>query len=252
MSDRPNFYQILKLDPEVQDFQRIEERIREMRDLWSFQSTMASPLLRQEAERNLSLLPSIFRVMGDPESRQYEATHAEKVGNRAEDAKISSRASPLRIFISYRREDSIDATGRLYDSLVTNFGQDAVFMDVDAIPFGADFRTHIQDAVGRCHVLLAVIGDRWLQARDPGTGLRRLESPQDFVALEIRTALERGIPVIPVLVGQASMPREQELPEGLRSLTYRNAAELRAGRDFHSQTQRLIRALRELHHQGVS
>jgi hypothetical protein len=242
---RPNFYQLLELDPEVQDWKNIEQRIREMRDRWSFQSTMASPRLREDAERNLGLLHEISTVMKDPEFRRYEAAACPAgTRDRTEAARSGSRAP--RIFISYRREDSIDATGRLHDNLAAHFGQESVFMDVDAIPFGADFRKHVQDAVGRADVLLAVIGERWLEARDPGTGVRRLESPQDFVALEIRTALERGIPVIPVLVGRASMPRAEELPEGLRDLAHRNAAELRPGRDFQSHVQRLIKALGDL------
>ncbi|MBI1916491.1 MAG: tetratricopeptide repeat protein [Planctomycetes bacterium] len=154
-----------------------------------------------------------------------------------------------KIFISYRREDSIDATGRLYDRLQAHFGRDGVFMDVDAIPFGVDFRHHLGEAVGRCDVLLAVIGDLWLEARHSAPtrqGQRRLDDPADFVRIELQSALTRGIPVIPVLVGRAAMPAEQDLPEGLKALAYRNAAEVRPGRDFHDHVGRLIRGIEYL------
>jgi hypothetical protein len=152
------------------------------------------------------------------------------------------------IFVSYRRSDSADAAGRLYDRLEARLGRDNVFMD-DSIPLGVDFRQYLNDAVGRCGVLLAVIGDRWLEARfedGPNQGQRRLEDPRDFVRIEIEAALARGIPVVPVLVGRASMPREENLPDGLKELTYRNATELRAGPDFPAQVDRLIRGIERL------
>jgi hypothetical protein len=153
------------------------------------------------------------------------------------------------IFISYRRDDSSDATGRLHDRLEAHFGRENVFMDVDTIPFGVDFREHLHQAVARCDILLAVIGDDWLEARDR-QGQRRLDDPRDFVAYEIRAALARNIPVIPVLVGRASMPGDQDLPEGLKGLAYRNAAEVRSGRDFHDHVGRLIRGIGYLARQG--
>src|SRR5262245_10108657 len=74
--------------------------------------------------------------------------------------------TPLRaaaaIFISYRRDDAGDVTGRIYDRLAQHFGKPFVFKDVDGIPLGIDFRKHLGDSVGRCDVLLAVIGTRWL------------------------------------------------------------------------------------------
>jgi hypothetical protein len=52
------------------------------------------------------------------------------------------------------------------------------------------------------------------------------------VRLEIESALKRDIPVVPVLVDNARMPAETDLPDSLRSLAYRHAAELRPGRDL--------------------
>jgi hypothetical protein len=152
----------------------------------------------------------------------------------------------MKIFISYRRDDREDTTGRLYDRLEAHFGRDALFIDVHNIPFGVDFREHLSDMVGNCDVLLAVIGDRWLEAvhsRGPKKGQRRLDDPTDFVRIEIESALQRGIPVVPVLVANATMPGEDDLPPGLKQLAYRNAAEVRSGRDFRDHAERLIRGL---------
>ncbi len=115
------------------------------------------------------------------------------------------------IFISYRRSDSPDATGRIYDRLVTEFGKAQVFKDVDSIPLGRDFRGHLNDIVGNCGVMLAIVGPRWTEARNPA-GQRRLEDPDDFVRLELETALARDIPVVPVLVGHAPLPVGSDLP----------------------------------------
>jgi hypothetical protein len=152
-----------------------------------------------------------------------------------------------KIFISYRREDSQDITGRIYDRLDFRFGRENLFFDVDTIPFGVDFRKHLDQAVGQCDVLLAIIGEGWLDVcfqAGPKQGLRRLDDPADFVRIEIESALARGIPVIPVLVGRATMPGDQDLPEGLlRQLAFRNAAEVRSGRDFRDHVDRLIRGI---------
>ena len=154
-----------------------------------------------------------------------------------------------KIFISYRREDSESITGRIYDWLEDHFGRDRVFLDVDTIPFGVDFRKHLEQAVGQCDVLLAVIGEQWLDIRyrdGPKQGRRRLDDPTDFVRIEIQAALTRNIPVIPVLVGKATMPREEDLPDALKALVYRNAAEVRGGRDFRVHVDRLIDGISRL------
>src|SRR6185312_14106115 len=99
----------------------------------------------------------------------------------------STSADPGRIFISYRREDSAFPAGWLYDRLCARFGRDYVFKDVDSIDPGDDFLRVVEDAVGSCQVLLALIGDRWLDITN-GTGHRRLDDPNDFVRLEIEAA----------------------------------------------------------------
>ncbi|MDQ6622994.1 MAG: toll/interleukin-1 receptor domain-containing protein, partial [Verrucomicrobiota bacterium] len=150
-----------------------------------------------------------------------------------------------RIFISYRRHDSGYAAASLRDTLRDRFGHESVFFDLDNIPFGVDFREYIGNAVGQCHVLLVLIGDDWTKATDR-EGKRRLDDPADYVRIEIESALKRDIPVIPVLVEEALMPAAEDLPESIRPLVYRNAAELRAGRDMDSQRERLMDGLESI------
>jgi hypothetical protein len=128
----------------------------------------------------------------------------------------------MKIFINYRREDSIDITGRLHDRLAETFGTKNLFMDVDNIPLGVDFTTYLDGQVATCDVLLAVIGCKWLDVRNE-KGDRRLDVADDFVAVEISAALARNIPVIPVLVDGARLPKPGDLPERLKPLVLRNA-----------------------------
>jgi hypothetical protein len=89
----------------------------------------------------------------------------------------------MKVFISYRREDSIGHSGRLYDSLQSHFGGDSVFMDLTGIDSGRNFVDVIQDAIRSSDVLLAIIGKQWLTCAD-ATG-RRIDDPTDFVRTEI-------------------------------------------------------------------
>jgi hypothetical protein len=129
------------------------------------------------------------------------------------------------IFISYRRDDSAGHAGRLFDRLSAHFGDRQVFMDIDHIEPGEDFARAIEEAVGSCEILIALVGRDWLTSRDENGG-RRLDNPNDFVRIEIAAALARGVRVIPLLVQGAQMPRPQELPEDLLPLSRRNALEL--------------------------
>jgi len=126
------------------------------------------------------------------------------------------------IFISYRREDSAPYAGRIYDRLSAEFGADQVFMDVDDIAPGADFVAQIGAKVGGCDALIAVIGKHWLSARN-AKGQLRFADPNDFVGLELSLALDRGVLVVPVLVGGAAVPNAEELRGDLKPLAQRNA-----------------------------
>jgi tetratricopeptide (TPR) repeat protein len=150
---------------------------------------------------------------------------------------------PDQIFISYRRDDAAYVTGHINDVLRKEFGNDAVFTDVDNIALGVDFRAVLDETVSQCHVLLAVIGSAWLSARDQ-EGQLRLHDPGDFVRIEIESALKRDIPVIPLLVAGATMPAAEDLPESLRGLAYRNGMQIRPGPDFGVDVARLVKSLR--------
>jgi hypothetical protein len=141
-----------------------------------------------------------------------------------------------KIFISYRREDSSVIAGRIYDHLIDPIGpfsKDAVFKDVDSMPLGIDFKKHLEAVVKECSLALVLIGPRWVDIKD-AHGQRRLDSPQDFVRIEVEAALKRGIPVIPLLVMGASMPSEELMPSSLGELSYRNGISIRDDPDFRS------------------
>jgi PQQ-dependent dehydrogenase (methanol/ethanol family) len=148
-----------------------------------------------------------------------------------------------KIFINYRREDAIATAGRMHDRLAKAFGRKQLFMDVDHIPAGVDFVAYLEKQVAKCDVLIAVMGPTWLNAKGPD-GLRRLDNVEDFVVIEIATALARNVRVIPVLVDGARMPRADELPEPLKPLARRNAVTLQNSQ-FGSDAERLVEKIRE-------
>ena len=147
-----------------------------------------------------------------------------------------------KIFISYRRDNSRYITDRIYDRLVQRFGANHVFKDIDSIPLGVDFRQHIDMAVAKCNFFLAVIGEDWLSA-DEKVGKNRLHDFSDFVRIELESALERGIPVIPLFVQNATMPSKKDMPGSLEPLIYRNGISIRPDPDFHNDMDRLIQAI---------
>lgn len=150
----------------------------------------------------------------------------------------------MTIFISYRRSDGSGYSGRLYDRLVQTLGPSNVFMDIDTIEPGADFKEVIGRHLQSCQVVLAIIGRHWLSASRQG-GRSRLDSPQDFVRVELLSALKRNVTVIPVLVAGATLPRPTDLPSELRPLLDRQAFVLSDER-FHSDVDRLIAAIGKL------
>ncbi|MDP3736542.1 MAG: SUMF1/EgtB/PvdO family nonheme iron enzyme [Hyphomonadaceae bacterium] len=149
-----------------------------------------------------------------------------------------------KIFISYRREDSQYQADRLHAALKPHVGNPKrdIFIDVDNIPVGVDFVEHLDRQVAQCDVLLAVIGPNWLNVQNPKTGKRRLDDPEDFVRIEIASALKRGIPVAPVLLDGAPIPSKEDLPEDLKALARRHGVEVRRA-SFDDDAERLIRGL---------
>lgn len=143
-----------------------------------------------------------------------------------------------KVFISYRRDDSRWVAGRIYDALAARYDAANVFKDVYTIPLGVDFRDYLGTQVAQCDVMLVVIGAQWLSVTDDA-GQRRLDNPADFTRVEIEQALQRAIPVIPVLVDGTRMPRADELPESLAPLAFRNATAVRDA-DFPADMGRLF------------
>ncbi len=154
-----------------------------------------------------------------------------------------------QIFISYRRDDAAYVTGHIDDLLREEFGDEAVFTDVDNIALGVDFREVLDQTVSQCQVLLAVIGAEWLTVSGHD-GRSRLEDPADFVRIEIESALKRDIPVIPLLVSGAKMPAAEDLPDSLRGFAFRNGTQIRPGPDFNVDMARLIKDLQR-HFDGI-
>src|SRR5438094_4289860 len=120
------------------------------------------------------------------------------------------------IAISYRREDSLPITGRLYDRLQAKFGERDIFMDFDSIRPGLDFREQIKQTIERANLVIAIIGPYWLGEQADGS--RRIDDPNDFVRLEIAYALKRDIPIIPVLINNTPMPKPEILPPDIQEL----------------------------------
>ncbi len=163
--------------------------------------------------------------------------HPERSESRPEVAKEAPK-----IFISYRRDDSSDIMGRIYDRLVQHFGTDHIFKDVDSIPLGVDFKQQLDLAVSQCNFFLTVIGTNWIYG-SKAVEKNLLHDSADFVRIEVESALQRDIPVIPLFVQKATMPDKEDLPDILMPLIYRNGLSIRSDPDFHNDMDRLIRAI---------
>jgi len=150
---------------------------------------------------------------------------------------VTSKRAPPKILISYRRSDSAAATNRIHERLTKAFGTESVFIDVDSIPFGEDFRTYIKDKLTNCDVVLVIIGPRWLGTRADGSV--RMQDADDPVRVEVETALTAGVKVFPVLVDGALMPQAPDLPASLGNFSYLNAAPIDVGRNFNVDVERL-------------
>ncbi len=145
------------------------------------------------------------------------------------------------IFISYRRDDAQYAAGRLADDLGEHFTPACIFRDIEGIAPGADYVDTLEQALESCVAMLVLIGHQWLGLQD-GTGRRRLDRADDWIRLEIASALRRRIRVVPVLLDGASLPDEAELPDALRPLCRRQALEL-SDRRWPADLERLVKTL---------
>jgi len=185
---------------------------------------------------------ALFPETESPPKAQQPLTRPSQPQPAPQPAVQSIAQRGATIFLGYRRDDSAGVVGRIYDKLLGQVGHDQVFKDVESVPLGVYFRRTLEQVVGDCDIMLAIVGNQWLNALDD-KGSRRLDDPADHVRLEIESALKRNIRVVPVLVRGAEMPREADLPDSLKSFAYRNAIEVRNDPDFHNDMNRLITGL---------
>jgi hypothetical protein len=134
--------------------------------------------------------------------------------------------SVRRVFISYRREDTGAAAGRVYDRLWHLLSKSNVFFDVTSIGAGEDFEKKIDFEMSRSDVALIFIGDKWTGSREQ-TAKSNIWDHHDYVRAEVRAALNRTMLVLPILVFGARMPRPEDLPEDIRGMARLNALPLR-------------------------
>jgi hypothetical protein len=149
------------------------------------------------------------------------------------------------IFISYRRDDSAFESTVLYDTLQKSFGKRNVFMDVDGIPIGVDFSTHIVKTLRRSDICLAVISESWVAA-ETAAGQRRLDDPQDFVRQELEISQASGLHVVPVLIGKTEVPSKESLPNSLQFLPALQVVRIRPGGDLQQDLKLLCERLRQI------
>lgn len=150
----------------------------------------------------------------------------------------------MKIFFSYRRDDSSYIVDRIYRHIIGYCDEKDVFRDIGSINPGVDFRDALVQAMLHCDALLAVIGARWLTVAD-GEGRPRLHSPEDYVRVEIETALRRSIPVIPLLTENASLSDAENLPDSISALRYRQSLVIRQDPDFTHDMDRLVEELKK-------
>jgi hypothetical protein len=134
----------------------------------------------------------------------------------------------MRVFLSYRRDDTAGRAGRLFDGLIKRLGPGQVFQDVEGISPGLDFEQALVEWLDRADASVVVIGADWVTAAE-ADGRRRLDHDDDYVRREVGAALASGRPVVPVLVGGAQLPRANELPDDLEPLVRRQAFTVRDG-----------------------
>ncbi|MBK7763883.1 MAG: CD225/dispanin family protein [Bacteroidetes bacterium] len=157
-------------------------------------------------------------------------------------------ALPGTIFINYRKDDTRWNALALYNELQKYFEKDQIFKDFNTILPGDDFVVSIENALRKCDVLLVVIGPNWLSMKDE-SGNRRLDDPDDFVRLEVSTALSRNIQVIPVLIDNTVMPKAADLPENMKSLYRRQFVEIDNTR-FEDDVRNLAEAIKKVLPEG--
>jgi len=188
----------------------------------------------------LVMVIAIFVASAASRSARSRRETASVISSKLSNGHKVGPKSP-KVFVCYRRDDSADVAGRVYDKLVETFGRPHVFKDVDSLRLGRDFRESIDKSVSSCDAFIAIIGRNWLD--EVSDGIRRIDDPTDPVRIEIESALARNIPVIPVLVRGSVMPKDTSLPSEIRALAFRHGVPVRRDPDFHTDVDRLIKGL---------
>lgn len=201
----------------------------EIWEVWSFK------------EKNYGIRPLLTKKNGD---KLWFADFG-KFCNYINNDYINPDELPLHVFLSYRRRDTADVVGRINESLSRILSEGNVFRDIDKIPPGGDIQKYIDQSISQSDVLLAVIGPQWidlLRANDPFNDSANI----DYVGLEIDSALRQNIHIIPVLVGNATMPTETELPDKLKKLSNILGIPVRPDPDFNHDIDRLVKGIKEV------
>jgi hypothetical protein len=160
-------------------------------------------------------------------------------------AKYGQGAQGNNVFLSYRRAEDAHVAGRIYDHLEGEFGTKQVFFDVEGIPIGADFRESIRAALLRSQALVVVIGRRWAARFHQSSWVFWRPPNIDYVKIEIEFALDHSVRIIPVLVDDAEMPQEHQIPAKIAQICYFNAASLRAGLGFRDDIKKVLEAIKD-------
>ena len=185
-------------------------------------------------DHHKKLIPLTF----DPRKRPIDNLALEAA--RAIKYPEGTRAEPTGVFLSYRRNDSADITRALYTELVRKFGASSIFIDVDAIAPGSDFRNAISSALCDSKVVLAIIGTHW---HIDQKGVKLFFRDADMVRLEIEIATSFGIKILPVLVRGATMPSPTDISPTVRDIVYRHAIKVREGAEWSRDVRYLISQL---------
>ncbi len=157
-------------------------------------------------------------------------------------APVEKKSSEYKIFISYRRDDEARyLVPTIAEKLNQRYGLGTAFYDVDNIPLGVDFREYLKSAIDKSYIVLVVMGKDWFGQAPDGT--RRIDRPNDFVRIEVESALAMSKIVIPVLTGSATMPQEADLPDSIASLAFRNGTKISSGADYNSHFNSLLSAI---------
>jgi len=149
-----------------------------------------------------------------------------------------------KIFISYRRADTQDIAGRIFDHLAFCFGEENLFKDVISIKLGVNFHQEILDFISKCDVVLVLIGKNWLDV--DVNGKRRIDTKDDYVRVEIETAIDKNKTIIPILINDAVVPNQKDLPKSIEKISFINAVKIRPNPDFTNDFRNMVLALEML------